>query len=875
MELKQYQREVINDLNCFLDDIKSEENLSKAYEKYWNDKNVRVGFNGVPPYKDNFKDIPNICFKVPTGGGKTFIACNSLNPIINKLEIENKIILWLVPSDSILQQTLSALKDTRHPYRKKLNIDFNNNVQVYTKQDILLGQDFNELTMNKQLSIIVLTFDTFRITNKENRKIYQENSNYKTLYDNFIDKNKLIENAEEMSFMQIIHQLRPIVVVDESHNATSDLSIEMIQNINPKFILELTATPKENSNIISYIDAYQLKKENMVKLPVIAYNRPNQQEVIADSIDLRNKLETQAVLEEQKGNGKYIRPIVLFQAQPRNSDDSTTFSKIKEMLINIGIPKEEIAIKTGEINDLKNIDLLSKDCSIRYIITVDALKEGWDCPFAYILASLANKTSKIVVEQIVGRILRQPFATKSNNSFLNMSYVLTSSNDFKETLESIIVGLNNAGFSKKDYRIIEEKKMDVEPIQSIDNISFDLDEKGDECGLDVDITFIKNELEKRNNNYGKNDMKTKDNINEFFNSAEKQLKEYEDAAISENECDYSLELQDKVDVVNVKSEFLDSVKELEIPLFSVDVEENLFGDTNRLLNKELLSEGFSLTNQKLPENLTNVTDEVYQLDVRSEITGSSPIYRQLDQGNINKFKQYISSIPNEKKIEACRNILLKQLESINYISVKELHDYIDRIISRMNSDELNNLEDNVFAVAFKIRKFIEVLLENYRKENFLELYEKGIIKGNIKYKFSQEKSIMDNALNVDKGLYETECDDINNTEHLVLNKVCSLENILWWHRVGAKEKNEFYINGFINHYPDFIFMTKKGNVIVIEVKGEHLQNTDSEEKIILGRKWQEMAGTKYKYYMVFLDTDFNKIDGAYDLNKVCDIIKEL
>lgn len=192
----------------------------------------------------------------------------------------------------------------------------------------------------------------------------------------------------------------------------------------------------------------------MVKLPVIVYNRNSQQEVMADAIDLRNRLEQYAVAEQEK-TGLYIRPIVLFQAQPKGKEDSTTFEKLKERLVSAGIPAEQIATKTADVNELKHEDLLSPKCQIRYIITVNALKEGWDCPFAYILASLANKTSQVDVEQIVGRVLRQPHTRKHGISALNMSYVLTSSNDFKATLDGVVKGLNGAGFSEKDYRVGE------------------------------------------------------------------------------------------------------------------------------------------------------------------------------------------------------------------------------------------------------------------------------------------------------------------------------------------------------------------------------------------------------------------------------------
>lgn len=262
----------------------------------------------------------------------------------------------------------------------------------------------------------------------------------------------MLADTPDTALIQVLRSLSPVIIIDESHNAESELSIEMINNLNPSFIFDLTATPKNNSNIVSYVNARELKKENMVKLPIIVYNRTSRQSVIQDAIQLRGCIEKQAIEAEKKG-GAYIRPIVLFQAQPNINAESETFDKIKKMLIAIGIPENEIAIKTSEIDDLKKVDLLSKDCDIRYIITVNALKEGWDCPFAYILASLANKTSKVDVEQIVGRILRQPYAREHKAPLLNSSFVLTCSADFHSTLENIVRGLNNAGFSKKDFRV--------------------------------------------------------------------------------------------------------------------------------------------------------------------------------------------------------------------------------------------------------------------------------------------------------------------------------------------------------------------------------------------------------------------------------------
>ena len=158
----------------------------------------------------------------------------------------------------------------------------------------------------------------------------------------------------------------------------------------------------------------------MVKLPVIVYNRKTQSDVFADAIGLRQKLEAQAI-RDQETTGRYIRPIVLFQAQPKGKEDSTTYQKIKEILIDADIPANQIAIKTADKDELKGIDLTSPDCQIRYIITVNALKEGWDCPFAYVLATVANRTSSVDVEQILGRVLRLPHTQKNPGQVLNLS----------------------------------------------------------------------------------------------------------------------------------------------------------------------------------------------------------------------------------------------------------------------------------------------------------------------------------------------------------------------------------------------------------------------------------------------------------------------
>ena len=173
-----------------------------------------------------------------------------------------------------------------------------------------------------------------------------------------------VEDADPTALLQIINQLRPVVIVDESHHARSTLSKQMLRDFNPRFVLDLTATPTKESNLISIVDAIHLRQENMVKLPVFVMNRNNQLDVLNNAVQMQSILEAQAMAEYRNG-GCYIRPIVLFQAQPKGKEDAATFEKIRTILVKNGIPAKQIAIKTADINELKNADLLSLKCPIR------------------------------------------------------------------------------------------------------------------------------------------------------------------------------------------------------------------------------------------------------------------------------------------------------------------------------------------------------------------------------------------------------------------------------------------------------------------------------------------------------------------------------
>ena len=870
MELKKFQKQVISDLNRYCELLNSTNSVVKAYNDFWLEKGVRVGFEAVPTYNNTIANTPHVCFKVPTGGGKTFLACNSLTTIFGNLPSKKaKVVVWLVPSDAILTQTLKNLSNPEHSYRQKIETDFNGRVQVYSKQQVLDGQQFNPTTVNEQLSIVVMSFDSFRIKNKEGRKVYQENGNLQQFAKFITTPETLIEGIDDTSLIQVLNQLSPVVVVDESHHTTGDLSVEMLKNLNPCFILDLTATPRKNSNIISYVDAAQLKAENMVKLPVIVYNRPSQEEVIADAIDLRNRLDE---LAERNTDECYIRPIVLFQAQPRNAENKETFDKLKERLVENGIPAEEIAIKTAEINEIKDKDLMSPDCKIKYIITVNALKEGWDCPFAYILATLANKTSTVDVEQILGRVLRLPYTKQSTSKFLNLSYVLTSSNDFHATISKVIQGLNDAGFSDKDYRIAEEKSV-VEPAPKPvqQEITLKSPIADVEEFLEFDSSALKAIIDER-----KQSDKPITAIDDMLASAEAKSDTYEEELKnlqSEPLSDLPLEIRSKVTTYRMYDKFKDEALALEIPQFYFQSENSLFafleGGYQELVSKEFLSDGFTLKDKGVDIDFCAATESVAEIDVNKNET---PKYRFMQEAESEYFKEMFKNQTPESRIKNCKYQIKQILEKSDFVAGSELTAYIDRVVENMNGDELTALEKNVHGFATKIKDKINKLLDVHRRERFKHLLETGKIECLPSFKLKSEINPGETFSLLSKSLYVAE-QTMNPFERRVVEKVSSMPNIKWWHR--NIERHEFCINGFINHYPDFIVMTNSGFIVMIEAKGEHLtSNDDSREKAELGKIWQAQAGGKFRYYMVSEDEIASNPD-AIGLDKFLSIVKEL
>lgn len=889
MELKPYQQSVINDLERYLATLEKTPHLANSFKEYWADR----GVTGMDAYKNNVPGVPHICAKVPTAGGKTYIAVNAIKTILDAFTAHSperaKLVIWLVPSLTILEQTVKNLSDPDHPYRRRLNQLFKGRVAIYEKRDILLGAGFTADAVREQISIVVMSFDSLRAKNKEDRKIYQDNgylASFLTVSDSQEADWRLPE-YDASALINVIRRLKPVVVVDESHNAETTLSVEMLQNLNPHFILDLTATPKKNSNIISYVDALALKRNHMVKLPVIVANQSSRGEVIDSALILRRQLEEIAVAEESKG-GKYIRPIVLFQAQPKTADDNITFEKIKENLIEFGVPAEQIKIKTANLNELKGIDLMQRDCPVRYIVTVNALKEGWDCPFAYVLASLADKSSAVDVEQILGRVLRMPHVQQHGHELLNLSYVFTASSRFMDTIQSVVRALNRAGFSDNDYRTFEPAPPS-QPTSSAFSGQAAFDLTGTiieqvQDGNDVNTSSISPDWalapstsmsHLANAAQTGTDTQSTTSITAVVEALKAQAVEqhraFEARAESAEAQSTPTELEDKMNKHKLKDIFRNDAMALRLPQFFIRVQPGGWfedEDTLQFFERDELLRDFKLSQADGNISFEDVSTEIYRVDL--EQLGDhnyAPKPFKIDAAARARFNEIILSGSRESQVRNVTARLTQLIGNLYPITDPEVKKYVERIVETMSPEQIRDCLERDVAYVRKIKQKISSLSSAHAIKQFNDMLDVDKIVVQPRFGLPEIITPSANAPALPKSLYTTEA-SMGSFEGRIINDIANLENLQWWHRNLSKGKG-FRINGFLNHYPDFILRTKSGKTIALETKGDDRDNTDSELKLKLGKLWESKAGSTFKYMMVF---DNNPIEGA---ERLADALKKL
>lgn len=472
------------------------------------------------------------------------------------------------------------------------------------------------------------------------------------------------------------------------------------------------------------------------------------------------------------------------------------------------------------------------------------------------------------VEQILGRILRQPYARQHKSPLLNASYVLTNSADFHSTLDKIVTGLNRAGFSRKDYRVgdsqeIPQPPAEPEPEQTA--IPFN-PEPTEDVFDDVNPVEVRNVLS--------GGSSAGAGIGDMLDKAIRQTEDYTEAVTNTPDDGFTGgELGDMLTQNAIQAQFAEEVSNLRIPRFFLKSAPDLFGGEYELLERENLSDGFSLSAADARVKFELATGEMYRVDIE-EKGEAVPKYRRADSELSEYIRSRLATLPPEQKIQSCANLICGQLNRNNRYAASEINDYVRRVIGGMTEDELAAMETAIPTYAKKIEDKIETLEDAYREEQFSRWLDSGKIVCRDDFALPKVITPADTTDSIPKSLYEAEKNDMNSEEHGLIDVIVSLENVKWWHRIIERSPSEFYLNGFINHYPDFMVMTKSGRLVLVEYKGDDRDNSDSERKLKLGRQWQSLAGPNYRYFMVFKNRDIG-IVGAYTMDQFMGIMKEL
>lgn len=422
------------------------------------------------------RPVPNVCLKLPTGAGKTYLATRGIEQLQRLFyRRANGLVLWIVPSDAIYSQTWKNLANRDHPYRMTLERASGGRVKLLRR-----GDAFTKTDVDSQLCVLVMMMAAAARQETDVLKMFRDTGKYDGFFpaeDDFEahkELRRLVPNLEvndladapdwggagitvKQSLGNVLCLARPTVILDEGHTAYTPTRRTTLAKFNPSFILELSATPnrgkEQQSNVLHSVTGMQLKKEEMLKLPLILHDagRGDWKDTLAAAHGKLNELQTLADCERDE-TGRYVRPVLLVRVE-RTGKDQTEAGKVhandvrKFLHEHLNAREGEVAEKSSAEDELSTHNLMDETCPVRFIITKDALREGWDCPFAYVLAVMDATTAGTALTQMIGRILRQPEAGRyaASREELNQSHVFVRMGNVAEAVRQVQTGLESEG----------------------------------------------------------------------------------------------------------------------------------------------------------------------------------------------------------------------------------------------------------------------------------------------------------------------------------------------------------------------------------------------------------------------------------------------
>ena len=830
MELKNYQRTTLEKLANFLREAKISSSAT-AFEK----------FRDAPGYSPNYfspiADVPYICLRLPTGGGKTLLGSYSIKIAAeNFLERENFFVLWLVPTDTIRQQTLKLLRDRESFYRLVLDEAFDGRVKIFDVTEFrqLLPQDLSQC-----LNIFVATFQSFRVKNKEGRKVYQSDENLTPCFRDIPPQEFFItDEGGHKSFGNLLAYSRPLMIIDEAHNNSSPLSLEIVQKLRPSAIVELTATPAQNSNVLVAVTAQELKDEEMIKLPIELVECMSWETAIDSAVQRRTALEKLSAREAE-----YLRPITLFQAESK--DKEVTVDAVKKYLIDgAKVPENQIAIATGERRELDGVNIFARDCPIRYVITVQALKEGWDCPFAYVFCSLSKIHSPKDAEQLLGRVLRMPYAAQRKIAELNKAYAFAVVDNWHEAASKIRDNLINMGFERDETTKFVQTKLFDEPT-TIEIVTSE-PPRVETLNLNLQAqTFVDKTADgwrvTIKNIFDDDRAELKSQVNRIFRNDDDRKKLWQAVTKDNSEPPKKISPSER------------GVK-FSIPLLCLD-----FGDGAKPADKDFLPVDWKLTDNYDTE-LENFSGDVQRYSYRLDTNGQKVTEKFLGSGD-----EFLSGETNWTIAELIGWLARKILTPD--IVFEDFAKFTRQTIERLMAEKKFSFADIVtlrFLLKNELDNKIKACRSQARQKNYQTLLfgtEKIVrVKKDIALTFAPnhypEKNFYNGRIEFEKHFYST-IGDMNSEEIVCAQLIDANTNVETWIRNGTDAQNSFWLPTCTDKfYPDFVVKLKDGTFAAVEYKGENLKtNEDSKEKNLIGELWADESGGLCKFLMATKNSD--------------------
>ena len=810
MELKVYQQNALDAFTRWVETLSEVQNTSETAiealkqagvaeipaelrnypQKAW--QNLKQS-NGVVPTAGDYvtrtddakRPIPHICFKVPTGGGKTLLAAAALE----RLHRQRGLTLWIVPTRAIYAQTKKALWDKEHPYRKMLERASAGKVKMLEKDDPFNRDD----TANYLCVMLLMLPAANRQKGKEFLRMFKDTGKYPSF---FPDSDDILGNAHmrneypdlecksetegglvKQSLFNVFKMLRPVVILDEAHKAygaskreANEEFAKSINRLDPRMIIELSATPNSGiSNLLVDIDGIALKKEEMIKLPVQVKSnfrenadttswRDDWQYILQQAVDELQQLNDEAEALENTTN-RYIRPIAVVRVERTGADqrdgEHIHAEDAREYLIHLGIPPEAIRIKSAEKDELQDEDLLSEKSQVRWIITKAALMEGWDCPFAYLLVMLDNTQAQKALTQLVGRVMRQPHAQLTGRKALDQCYVYCNNTNVAVAVEQVKKGLESEGLTG-----LGDDVVGAADAQQIEELRTQIVERRERFRSQV--IYLPMVLHKN-----------------------------EDAWIQ----------------LNYQSHILPHIK------WSVI---------------------------QAPDPDAFASDTMILQSATVDVGDAPPIYHPDQKPHIDKtvgisdFARRLSDLlPNPWQAARIAAQLRESLRQDGKTE-EEIYDgrsYLVHALREHIKHEVEQQAEQIFRRKLEqgeIKFDLETKEPNYKLREKYEIEVKANDRPLTRYGSTAQLSLFE-------PVFEQHFD--NEFEKKFAYYLDERRALQWWHRIAARQRDEYYVQGWKQGriYPDFVAMTREfedvTRVLLFDTKGEHLAgNLDTEYK---------------------------------------------